>query len=128
MMTRHRRNPLHCIVPLELLKKLSEHADPAIQQAARQTLIDTARISGQRDILGLTFAGNPGGGLRRTIFDAHEAAMTNGTRVRGEGEPAVAGNDAVNEAYDGLGATYKLYKDIFIRDSASITASATQAR
>ena len=37
-MTRHRRNPLHCIVPPELLKKLSEHADPAVQQAARQTL------------------------------------------------------------------------------------------
>jgi Zn-dependent metalloprotease len=116
-MTRHRRNPLHCIVPPELLKKLAEHADPAVQQAARQTLLDTARLRGQREILGLTFAGTPGGGLRRTIFDAHGAATTNGTRVRGEGEPAVAGNAAANEAYDGLGVTYKLYKDIFKRDS-----------
>jgi Zn-dependent metalloprotease len=116
-MTCHHRNPLHCIVPPELLRKLAEHADPAVQQAARQTLIDTARLRGQREILGLTFAGHPGGGLRRTIFDAHEAATTHGTRVRGEGEPPVAGNAAVNEAYDGLGATYKLYKEIFKRDS-----------
>src|SRR5262245_59061011 len=89
-MARHRHNPLHCIVPPELLKKLSEHTDPAVQQAAQQTLIDTARLRGQRDILGLTFAGTPGGGLRRTIFDARGAATTNGRRVRGEGEPAVA--------------------------------------
>ncbi|MDP9027796.1 MAG: M4 family metallopeptidase, partial [Actinomycetota bacterium] len=52
----------------------------------------------------------------RTISDAKSTETLPGVQVRAEGDPAV--NDvAVNEAYDGLGATFALYLDVFGRDS-----------
>jgi Zn-dependent metalloprotease len=59
------------------------------------------------------------GTLRRTIYDAqhdpNDGALP-GKLVRGEGDPAST-DAAINEAYDGLGATYKLYMDIYQRNS-----------
>jgi Zn-dependent metalloprotease len=58
-----------------------------------------------------------GGTPIRTIFDcAHTEDPARATIVRSEGDPAAA-DDAANEAYDGLGATYKLYWDVYERDS-----------
>ncbi|MFO0949816.1 MAG: hypothetical protein U0835_01425 [Isosphaeraceae bacterium] len=54
--------------------------------------------------------------MRRSIYDARNDTMLPGTLVRGEGGPA-SGDDAVNEAYDGLGATYDLYSEVYNRNS-----------
>jgi Zn-dependent metalloprotease len=54
--------------------------------------------------------------MKRTIYDAHNQWELPGTVVRTEGQPA--GNDAaVNEAYDGLGATFNLYWSVYDRNS-----------
>ena len=53
---------------------------------------------------------------RRTVSDAGGAEQLPGVRVRAEGEPATS-DVAVDEAYDGLGATWQLYWDAFGRDS-----------
>lgn len=55
-------------------------------------------------------------GPHRTIFDAANAEVLPGKRVRGEGEPA--GSDkSVSEAYDGLGCTHALYRNAYHRAS-----------
>ena len=66
-------------------------------------------------------------GPRRTIGDAGGSEQTPGTIVRREGEDPVS-DTAVDEAYDGLGATYALYAEVFDRDSidgAGLPLSAT---
>jgi len=57
-------------------------------------------------------AANP----RRTISDAASEERLPGRVRRREGAPAT-GDEAVDEAYDGLGATYELYRQAFARDS-----------
>jgi thermolysin metallopeptidase-like protein len=55
-------------------------------------------------------------GLQRTISDAHNRQILPGRTVRTEGSPE-SGDAAVDEAYDGLGATYTLYEEAYDRDS-----------
>jgi Zn-dependent metalloprotease len=50
--------------------------------------------------------------LRRIISDAGNELTLPGHTVRSEGEPAT-GDEAVDEAYDGLGATYRLLEDAY---------------
>jgi Zn-dependent metalloprotease len=56
-------------------------------------------------------------GPQRTIFDARNTEDLPGFRVRAEGEPDVVEDSAVNEAYDGLGATYAMFAEAFGRSS-----------
>lgn len=60
----------------------------------------------------------PSGGdeKERTIYDARTTGRLPGKVVRREGESASA-DVHVNEAYDGAGATYDLYKEEFDRNS-----------
>jgi Zn-dependent metalloprotease len=52
----------------------------------------------------------------RTIFDAKNTTKLPGTKVRGEGDPPT--NDAAaDEAYDGFGSTFNLYREAFDRCS-----------
>jgi Zn-dependent metalloprotease len=52
----------------------------------------------------------------RTIYDAKGTETLPGTKVRSEGDKAVK-DVAVDEAYDGLGATFDLYSEVYGRDS-----------
>jgi Zn-dependent metalloprotease len=56
------------------------------------------------------------GEKNRTIYSAGNGMELPGSVVRAEGGPP-SGDVAVNEAYDGLGATHDLYWQIFERDS-----------
>jgi Zn-dependent metalloprotease len=56
------------------------------------------------------------GGKERIVYDAKNGSTLPGTIVREEGDGPTS-DVAVNEAYDGSGATYDLYKDIFNRNS-----------
>ena len=110
------RNPLHCIVPPKLLEQLLDHKDAEVRAAAFRTLLGTAKLRGQRELLAQTFAPPAAGGEHRSIFDAHHLSQPSGKLVRSEGGKEVA-DAAVNEAYDGLGATWTFYHDVFKRDS-----------
>jgi Zn-dependent metalloprotease len=58
-----------------------------------------------------------GGTPNRSIYDQeHSTAYTPGTLVRKEGQGKVS-DVSVNQAYDGLGATYKLFWEVYARDS-----------
>lgn len=54
--------------------------------------------------------------LVREVSDAGGTDVLPGTRVRSEGEPE-SNDQAVNEAYDGLGHTYTLFEEVFERSS-----------
>jgi Zn-dependent metalloprotease len=111
------RNPLHCIVPNHILRKLAEAKEASIRAAALRALALTGRVRGRRDVLSamaLPSRGNQG--LRRSIYTAKNGTQLPGNLVRSEGQ-GTSGDKAVDEAYDGLGDTYKLYEDVFGRDS-----------
>src|SRR5947209_7974720 len=111
------RNPVHCIVPPHLARKLAESKDPAVRARALQSLALSARIRGHRDILSMiALPARGAAGKHRTIYDAGNTTQLPGKQVRDEGDPAT-GDQAADEAYDGLGATYDLYADVFQRNS-----------
>ncbi|MFP3701200.1 peptidase M4 family protein, partial [Burkholderia sp. SIMBA_013] len=55
-----------------------------------------------------------GAGKRRSIYSAAGTDSLPGTLIRGEGQPA-SGDAAVDEAYDGLGATFDFFDEVFDR-------------
>ena len=58
------------------------------------------------------------GALERTILDAGGRSSVDGARVvREEGDPPSSEDVAVNEAYDGLGATHAFWWEAYARDS-----------
>ena len=111
-----RREPVHCIVPNHILVALAGHKDRQVRDAAFRSLVESGQMRGRREVLGQTPSAVPAGTKRRTIYDAQNGTNLPGVLVRGEGDPATA-DDAVNEAHDGLGATYDLYSEIFQRNS-----------
>jgi Zn-dependent metalloprotease len=113
------RNPIQCIVPPHITRALAQSKDPHLRDIALRTLAASAHLRGRREILGkirTALVGAPTGGRHRMIYDARNETDLPGKLVRDEGGPP-AGDAAVNEAYDGLGATYDLYHDVFHRNS-----------
>jgi Zn-dependent metalloprotease len=110
------RHPLHCIVPPQILNRLLQHKNPQVRAAALNTLLQTAKLRGQRSVLSQTFTALSAGGMHRSIYDAQNNFSTTGPLVRDEGQKP-SKDSAVNDVYTGFGATYKLYKDIYHRDS-----------
>jgi Zn-dependent metalloprotease len=83
---------------------------------ALRTLTESARIRGQRELFGGMPTAAAVGHKSRTIYDAQQKTDLPGILVRKEGDPP-SEDPAVNEAYDGAGATYDLYHDVFERNS-----------
>src|SRR5690348_4428703 len=117
---------LRCIVPPGLLDRLARTSNEATRNAALDTLAldrrfrltraESAARAGGFLARPITFA-RTGGQPNRTIHDQqHSESQTPGVVVRSEGQPPVS-DSAVNQAYDGLGATYDYYWSIFQRDS-----------
>lgn len=93
-----------------------QHGNGDQRNWALETLIASERFRGRRAVVGnISFAVSPGQ-KRRTVYDAENGTDLPGTLVRGEGDPP-SQDVAVNEAYDGSGATYDLYHDIYERNS-----------
>lgn len=115
------------IVPPYILEALATSGEPAVARHAREALrhdeqlraarrTPTARPTGRRAPRREDAAGAHGTGPHRTIFDAKGTQDTPGTKVRAEGG-GPTGDVAVNEAYDGLGATWDLWSTAYSRDS-----------
>ncbi len=123
---RSARRIRQCILPPGLLERIARSADEQTRAAALDTLaidrnfrLTRAEAAGRTGgflVRPVTF-GRAGGHPHRTIFDQrHSTSQTPGAVVRAEGQPAAA-DKAVNQAYDGLGATYDYYWSVFDRDS-----------
>ena len=121
------QTPRCTIVPPYILEALAASDEPAVAEHAREALqhdehlratrrTPTARPTGKRPPRRKHGAEAHGTGPHRTISDAKGTQTTPGTEVRAEGAPA-SDDDAVNEAYDGLGATWELWSQAYSRDS-----------
>lgn len=118
------RHPIFCILPPHIVNQIAQrgsalqrlralrtlatdHTFRALRSAPRPTAPATRRrpsvfaVEGQK---------------QRTIFNAHNTETLPGDIVRQEGISA-SGNPAIDEAYDGLGATYDFFWDVYDRNS-----------
>jgi Zn-dependent metalloprotease len=116
-------NSIYCILPPKVLRSIALNGSPDQRAAALDTLAtdQTMRLTRASYQLmqvpshTLDIAGAPPQ-KQRTIYDAHTADVLPGAIVRAEGAPA--GQDpAINEAYDGLGATWDFYWQAYQRNS-----------
>lgn len=111
------------IVPPYLLQAMGQSPDAEVRAIAERTLrhdgtVRAARAS-EHGTPTVAAAGSVGGGdtsVRRSICDAHHGTGLPGTQVRAEGAPA-SSDVAVNEAYDALGDTHRLYREVYGRNS-----------
>ena len=114
-----RIHSINCIIPPHMLKEIAERGSPAQQKWALKTSTVSGRFRGQRQVfteLASLAAVKRVVGKERVVYDAEHKSSLPGRRVRAEGDPAT-GDPAVDEAYDGAGATYDLYQDIYGRNS-----------
>ncbi len=110
-------NHIQCIVPPHILMEIAKKGKPKQKAIALETLAMSERFRGQREAIGgLQAAVVPTGERQRTIYDAKNGTNLPGVQVRSEGA-ASTGNIAVDEAYDGAGATYDLFYEIYERNS-----------
>jgi Zn-dependent metalloprotease len=117
MYHRHRCS-IYCVLPPYILERVAQHGAPEQQHWAQRSLLISERIRGQRDAVA-TYVGmspTPAGEKRRTVYDASRASELPGRLVRGEGDPP-CGDVCADEAYDGAGATFDLFHDIYGRNS-----------
>ena len=110
----------HSLIPPYVLQAIARHADPAVRDAALNTLGLERTFAVGRELGARTMrsAAPPATAPRldRRIHDAHGEETLPGDLVRAEGAPA-SDDVAVNEAYDGLGDTWRLYREVYGRNS-----------
>jgi Zn-dependent metalloprotease len=111
------RRTLNCIVPPHVLNRLLESSDAAIREAARSTLLATTRLRGEREVRGSLLALAAPSQGRRTIFDSKHRTMLSLAVLARTEDGAASGDAAVDQAFDGLGATRQFYLDVFGRNS-----------
>jgi Zn-dependent metalloprotease len=122
------RHSIFCVVPPHVLRAVVQNAEaPEDREAAINTLLidDT-----QRTLRGIRLAapveqslaarvsafGAEQSSKQRTIHDAQHTDRLPGSVVRSEGDEPI-GDQAVDEAYDGLGYTYDYYLEELGRNS-----------
>jgi Zn-dependent metalloprotease len=105
----------HYIVPPYLLEQLERSVDdPSLRARYRQSLQHDAVLR-TRPAAGLARS-SEAGGLQRVVYDAEHETTLPGRQVRAEGEDP-AQDEAVNQAYDGTGATWTMFSECFGRNS-----------
>ncbi len=115
---RTERRPCRPFLPPHLLRAIAENGTPEQRARALRTLSIDHTLRFTRALPTRAGAGLPApeGQKSRTVYTAHNTDALPGTLVRSEGQPATA-DDATDEAYDGLGATYDFYWEVFTRNS-----------
>lgn len=117
------RHPVECIVPEHMLKEIATKGTPAQKQMAMDNIAVAYQLRAERamraslkELFASTVPRAAGGGKERIVYDVKNGTSLPGTPARREGDPPTA-DAAVNEAYDGSGVTYDLFKDVYGRNS-----------
>lgn len=118
-----RSNSIFCILPPHILRAIAQNGTPQQRATALQTLLTDQTMRGIRAAMPPAAAapGRAGvlsveGQKQRTIYDTHHTQNLPGDVVRSEGAPPT-GDVAADEAYDGLGATFDFYWEVYTRNS-----------
>lgn len=112
-------HPIHCVIPPFMFKEIITRGSDSQRTWALRTLEVTARFRGERQALAELREMLPRvqtTGKNRFVYTADNGSSLPGRLMRSEGG-LPSGDDAVDEAYDGSGATYDLYWDIYQRNS-----------
>ena len=121
----YHRHPIFCIVPPYVLDEIVDKGTSQQRAAALRTkavdntfralrlATQAARFAPQRNALPAPLVTLQ---KRRTIYTANHTQNLPGTPVRAEGQ-AATGDMAVDEAYEGLGATFDFFEQVFGRNS-----------
>jgi len=117
----HDHDPLLCILPPHMLEEIASKGSQTQREFAERTLATEGGFRENRQVGFLQFATTqikPAASAekQRTVYTANNGTSLPGEKARAEGEPAT-GDAAVDEAYDGSGATYDFYKELFDRNS-----------
>lgn len=108
------------IIPPHMLEKIAENGTADQREKARQALSIDRTFRAQRVAQPLQAPDRiQGAGAlhkNRRTYTANHGTGLPGTLVRSEGQGA-SGDVAVDEAYDGLGATFDLYAQVYGRNS-----------
>jgi Zn-dependent metalloprotease len=121
------RHSIFCFLPPHVLINLAkngnaEERDFALQALSFDHTFRTSRLTqsllagGPRNVVTQTSALTSAPKVQRTIYDDKHTQTLPGTLVRSEGQTPVS-DQAVNQAYDGLGDTFNFYFDIYHRNS-----------
>jgi Zn-dependent metalloprotease len=110
--------PCCYILPPHILREITQRGNENQRDWAFETLRVSEQFRGRREVVGrlASLLATPTGVKRRTVYDAKNRTRLPGTLVRSEGSPP-SKDVTVNEAYDGAGATYDLYFEVFKRNS-----------
>ena len=115
------RSSLHCIVPPYMLREIIENGSMEQRQQALRNIVSAEALRVQREVIAKEgppelFMEAAGGVLERIVYSAENGSALPGRQLRGEGG-APTGDPAADEAYDGAGATYALFSEVFNRNS-----------
>ena len=115
---------IFCIIPPDILIAISKNGTPeqrawaldtlSVDQSIRQFRATNASVIMQRRALPAMSVMPPV--EQRTVYSAKHSHQLPGSVARSEGAPASA-DVSVNEAYDGLGATFDFYLQAYNRNS-----------
>jgi Zn-dependent metalloprotease len=124
MCLRSARHSIFCILPPHVLRSIAERGTPQQRMNASRTLAVDATFRALRAspmMLERTPTVAPAaapGQKRRTIYSAGNEQLLPGDVVATESTPPTATSDrAVREAFEGLGATFDFFWDVFDRHS-----------
>jgi Zn-dependent metalloprotease len=112
-------HPIQCIIPPHMNKNIVENGTDEQRQKAMNSIVSAERLRAQRAIMAQITALVTTVAVedkQRQVFNANHGSSLPGTLVRAEGDPPT-GDPATDEAFDGSGATYDLYKDVYERNS-----------
>ena len=110
--------PVNGIIPPHMAERILENGTPEQKRKAEAYMRIAGQMRGQRQQLSeLSKKAQPIVGERvRKVYDAQNGSELPGMLVRSEGH-APTDDAAVDEAYEGSGATYDLYAEVFGRNS-----------
>ena len=116
------RVPIQCILPPHVLHSIAQNGSAAQRKAALATLSIDHTVRSLRALRTIAGQGRVPGHVpgeakkRRTVYNAKDSERLPGAVVRHEGEGPTE-DKAVDEAYDGLGATFDFYWEVYERNS-----------
>ena len=113
------RHSIFCILPPHMLDQVAQNGTSAQRDMAVRTLAASQHLRDKRlnmtaTVMRAAYAVT--GTKKRIVYDAKFGTKLPGIIARQEGDAAVS-DIAVNEAYDGCGATFDLYSIVYGRNS-----------
>jgi Zn-dependent metalloprotease len=109
------RCSIYCILPPHMVDNIVKNGSPGQRDWMLQSLRVSEQFRGQRRSFVASVTAASGQKIR-SVYDAKQGINLPGILVRKEGQAATS-DMAVNEAYDGAGATYDFYHDVYQRNS-----------